>query len=189
MEPYFIAPPQHPKKSVEPTREAISRVMGLGFAAQRKVDGHRAQIHIKADGEVVAFTRQGLRHSKKIPVDLSLFRPTKGWTVIDAEWQKAENKIYVFDLLVQESKYLAAETYEDRHRLLLQHFVALAPGISILPLIRDVDRALQILADKDRYTEGLVLRHIQAKGFPDSAIIRCRKYGVFFDPSQLGGSN
>ncbi|MDQ3233177.1 MAG: hypothetical protein M3Q07_15270, partial [Pseudobdellovibrionaceae bacterium] len=117
--------PIHPKSEISPTRDAISRILELGWWGQVKIHGHRAQIHIPSDDHdhVVIFNRQGQPHRKVLPPDAlrevsRIFRPKSGWNVIDAEWLKADDRLFVFDFLKREDHILDAVTYGERYALL-----------------------------------------------------------------------
>lgn len=183
MPPYFIEP-QHPKANVAPDRTAINRVMILGFVAQRKVNGHRVQIHVSSDGEFAAFTRQGKPHTAQIPQNIkehliAMARPKSGWTCLDGEWQKQESKIYLFDILRLEDELLSSLTFFERFEKLLGIF-RIGPGVSILPIIKDVDGVMELMGDGNKFTEGVVLRNPKEIGWQNTAILRCRKT-IFFN--------
>lgn len=186
VKPPFFITCQHPKATTSPDRESIKRLLAMGFAGQRKVHGHRAQLHVSATGELVAFTRQGTRHTAALPAATvehlaTNYRPKTGWTVLDAEWQKQESKIYLFDLIKLGTKSLQTLNYEQRYAELRGQFV-IGPGLAFLVLLRDVAACEAVLADGSPYTEGLVFRELRAPGFHDTSIIRCRKSGMFFEP-------
>jgi len=180
---------QHPKASITPTREAVEKLLRLGFAGQRKVNGRRAQIHIPATGNLVAFTRQGKTHTQKLPPATiehltANFRPKSGWTILDAEYQVQEQKVYLFDVLRVGPLSLLTKNYEQRYDVLREQFT-LGPGMGFLSLIRDLTGCMAMLSDPSPFTEGLVFREVKSPGFHDSQIIRCRKNGVFYVPEKL----
>lgn len=187
MPPYFIQP-QHPKATIAPEREQVQKLLKLGFWGQRKVNGHRAQIHLSSEG-FAAFTRQGTAHTQKLPEAVSRllqarFQPKVGWNVLDCEWQKQENKLYLFDLLKLDNKSLQTKNYEQRFALLTEFFF-LDPVIEFLPVLKTLDACMKVLDDKNPATEGLVFKQAAVLGFSDSLIIRCRKNGVFFTPESF----
>lgn len=178
--PRFIRP-IHPKASIAPTREAIKKILALGWWGQLKVHGHRAQIHLPAndEGDIVVFNRQGQPHRKILPPDvaaevLRIFRPTSGaWNVIDAEWLKSEDRLFVFDLLKREDKLLEDLTYAERYGQLPRLYKS--PKIETLPPLRTVEACLAVLADPAPHVEGLVFKSPTTRGFPDTSVVRCRK--------------
>src|SRR5205085_2283164 len=122
--PKFIRA-MHPKSEIAPTRAAVQKILAAGWWGQTKIHGHRAQIHVPAqDGdEIVVYNRNGQRHAKQLPPDLQgellrLFRPAKGHNVIDAEWLKADDRVFVFDFLKREGVLLDAMSYANRYALL-----------------------------------------------------------------------
>lgn len=190
--PYFI-PAQHPKASLAPDRATVARMIAMGYTAQRKVNGARAQVHVSAEGEVVAFTRQGTRHTEAFPPQLKAYlaeryAPEAGWNVYDAEWQRQEDdrrgKLYLFDLIVLNNKPLDSATFEERHEILAGRFV-LGPMLGLLPVLTTVAACMAVLEDPSPFTEGLVFRTPKCSGFHNSSLLRCRKTGMFFEPAKL----
>jgi hypothetical protein len=172
----------HPKTEIRATREAIAKVLAKGWVAQAKIHGHRAQIHIAADPAVplIAYNRQGRRHVAMLPPAMTrelrrLFQPAKGWTALDAEWLKPQKKLYVFDVLKREDQVLSGLTFPERHKLLPRLFIS--PSVSVLPVLDDVEKCLELLASDTSEIEGVVLKSATTPGFHDSSIIRCRKPG------------
>lgn len=172
--------PIHPKSEIAPRRAAVEQILSLGWWGQTKIHGHRAQIHIPSASSlpVVAFNRTGQRHSKELPAAVlselqRLFRPQQGWNVIDAEWLKAEDRIYVFDFLKREDQLLDSLTYGERYALLPRVYAS--PCIQTLPPLRTLEACLAMLADPRPEIEGLIFRSPATRGFQDSGIIRCRK--------------
>jgi ATP-dependent DNA ligase len=175
--------PMHPKAEIKPERLAIQRVLDLGWVGQLKIHGHRAQIHIPADPEVdpIAYNRQGQQHRKALTPALirelrRWFAPEKAWTVIDGEWLKDKDKIFVFDLLKKDGQSLEKMTFLERFELLPKDFIS--PRVQVLPLVRNLERCLDILAQKDPDTEGLVFKSTTSAGFSDTSIVRCRRVGA-----------
>ena len=168
----------HPKTAIPPTREAVKKVLDAGWWAQIKINGHRVQLHINAtpDEPVLAFTRQGTPHTKALPAAVTaevrrLFAPDSGWNVIDAEWDKPEDRIYAFDVLRFNGRMLDALPFQERFALLPRVY---ASGIvETLGIIRSLDRCMDILASDERKIEGLVFKAPASEGFQDSAILRC----------------
>lgn len=171
--------PMHPKTEIRPDREAVARVLGLGWAGQIKIHGHRAQIHISADPQEapLAYNRHGELHKKLIPDAIAqelrrLFQPTSGWNVIDAEWLKPEGKLYVFDFIKREGELLSRLTYPERWKLLPRAYIS--PSISTLPILTTVEKCMEILENPAPHVEGLVFKSQTTRGFEDSSIVRCR---------------
>jgi hypothetical protein len=169
----------HPKTEIRPVREAVERVLERGWAGQLKVHGHRAQIHLPSEAGVaaVAYNRQGGVHQRRLPPSLvdelrRLFQPRTGWTVIDAEWLKATDELFVFDVIKREGQLLSALTYEERWNSLPR--IPQSPVVHILPLLRTIDKCMEALADPRPMVEGIVLKALGTPGFSDTAIIRCR---------------
>jgi hypothetical protein len=170
----------HPKTEIRPDRAAIKRVLDMGWAGQLKIHGHRAQFHVSAnpEEEVLAYNRQGVFHRKEVPEDLAselrrLFLPTKGWSVVDAEWLKGENKVYVFDYLKKDGVILKGRTYQERYDMLPRAYIS--PIIETLPLYKTVEKCMEALDRDDERIEGLVFKALETPGFNDTSIIRCRK--------------
>src|SRR5690606_26431764 len=95
-----------PKTEIRPQPDAIARILKSGWVGQTKIHGHRAQIHINANESIkpVVFNRQGRVHKKALPNvlidELRRLLPVKeGWTVVDCEWLKATDQLYLFDIL------------------------------------------------------------------------------------------
>lgn len=174
--PRFIKP-MHPKSEVSPEEGAIKKVLRAGWWGQPKIHGHRAQIHLSRDSCFV-YTRKGHLHKEtltpKIESELHrLFAPKEDWNVIDAEWLKPEQKIYVFDFLKQNGKMLHDRTFAERYELLPKDY--LSPHISTLPVFKTLERCLSYLANpQPKRVEGLVFRSAFTKGFSNDSIVRCR---------------
>lgn len=172
--------PMHPKTAIRPDPQAIQRILALGWVAQLKIHGHRAQIHIPADesAEIIAFNRHGSRHKKALSPSIQkelrrVFAPKEGWNVIDTEWLKPEDKIYVFDIIKQEGKLLRHLAFPQRWKLLPRAY--LSPHLSTLPLLTTQAECLKALASNAPHVEGLVFKAGTRAGFADSSILRCRK--------------
>jgi len=171
--------PAHPKTEIRPTPEAIRKILEAGWQGQLKIHGHRAQIHIPADPEeeILAYNRHGQLHKKKIPETFlselrRLFAPAQQWNVIDAEWMKNEDKLYVFDFLKQEGELLHRLNFMARWKLLPRAY--LSPVFQTLGVLTTLDQCLQALKRPEPFIEGLVFKS-SAQGFEDSSIIRCRR--------------
>lgn len=174
--------PIHPKTGIRPLPDAISRTLQSGWVAQLKIHGHRAQVHVPAEEAepVVVYNRHGRHHKKRLPPEMEaeirrVFTPTKGWNVIDGEWLKREDKLFVFDFLKREGELLRHLPFPDRWKLLPRLY--LSPHVTTLPVIRDLEGCLAALekAKKEPHVEGLVFRSLTSPGFSDTSIIRCRK--------------
>jgi ATP-dependent DNA ligase len=168
----------HPKTEIQPTRAAIEKILKAGWVGQMKIHGHRAQIHLSQDEEPIAYNRMGKPHKKLLPKEivaelLRIVDPQDDWTVVDAEWLKPENKLYLFDVLKKDGKSLRALTYGERWKLLPRAY--LSPYIQTLPLLTTVEKCLEVIAKPDEHIEGLVFKSMKTKGFEDTSIIRCRK--------------
>ena len=99
--------------------------------------------------------------------------PEDGWTVIDAEWLKPKNKLFIFDILKLNDKLLRRFSYAERYALLPRSYIS--PHVKTLPLVREAGKCMEILADDDEAVEGLVFKSLKTKGFEDTSIVRCRK--------------
>lgn len=169
----------HPKSGILPQPQAISRILAAGWVAQLKIHGHRCQIHVPADPKtpLVLFTRHGTLHKKIMPPKMvsevrRLFTPEEGWNVIDTEWLKPEDKLFVFDFLKKDGKLLRDRTYPERWELLPRAYIS--RHVMTLPLLRDLTACLKVLSAPKPHMEGLVFKSLTRKGFHDSSIIRCR---------------
>ena len=172
--------PIHPKSEILPTADAISTILDLGWVGQMKVHGHRAQIHMNADDSVpmICYTRQGRLHSRSIPLDAQkelrrIFAPQSGWTILDVEWLKSQDKFFVFDVLKWNDQSLSHESYHERYSRIPRNF--LSPHIVLLPFLKDLDSCLKCLESSDLWVEGIVLKSLDSKGFLDSSVVKCRK--------------
>ena len=171
--------PMHPKTEIRPRVDAIQRVLDAGWVGQLKIHGHRAQIHISADPQepVTLYNRQGQVHKKDIsPLMLSelrrVFGPTSGWNVLDGEWLKPEERIYVFDFIKQENLLLNRLNFQERWHKLPRAY--LSPCLQTLPYLTTLAQCLEALALPSENIEGLVFKSL-TPGFEDTSIIRCRK--------------
>lgn len=181
----FVAPSafiraMHPKTEINPSRASIEKILKAGWVGQTKIHGHRAQIHLPADTseDALAFNRQGRLHKKLLPPEIvdelrRIFNLKTGWTVIDSEWLKSEDKLFIFDVLKFNNKLLRTLNYGERFKLLPRAYIS--PHVQTLPLLTTVDKCMEVLSDPDEDIEGLVFKSIQTKGFEDTAIVRCRK--------------
>jgi len=172
--------PMHPKTEIRPDPAAIEKCLRAGWVGQIKIHGHRAQIHLPADAnlEPIAYTRHGTLHKKEIPVSITaelrrVIHPTKGWTVIDAEWVKGEDKLFLFDVLKKDDEDLDQLTYPERYALLPRDFIS--PHLVVLPCLRTLDKCLEVIQGNEDYVEGLVFKSLSSPGFSDTSILRCRK--------------
>jgi len=170
----------HPKTEIRPERDAIRKVLDAGWVGQLKIHGHRAQIHIPADGadDTIAYNRQGKIHQKLLPDEIvvelrRLFAPREEWTVLDAEWLKPEGKLFVFDLIKKDGKLLNRLSYAERYKLLPRDFIS--PHVQILPLLTTVDRCMEAFEKERPHVEGLVFKSMTTAGFGDTSIVRCRR--------------
>lgn len=170
----------HPKTEISPTLTAVEKILKAGWIGQMKVHGHRAQIHISADpaDDVVVYNRQGKPHAKLLPPEIiqelrRILDLKIGWTVIDAEWLKPEDKLFIFDILKQDDQVLRRMTYSERWELLPKSYIS--PYVKTLPLLNTSQKCMEILGSTEDYVEGLVFKSPTTKGFEDTAIVRCRK--------------
>lgn len=171
--------PIHPKTMIAPTKDSISKVIASGWWGQPKVHGHRAQIHIPSgNSPCLIYNRKGQLHKEVLPEAIAdelkrIFRPAKDWNVIDAEWLKPKQTIFVFDFLKQDGKILDNLSFAERYELLPKLY--LSPYISTLPVFKTVERCMSYLSsDLPPFIEGLVFRSAFTRGFADSSIVRCR---------------
>jgi ATP-dependent DNA ligase len=170
----------HPKTEISPTRSSVEKVLGMGWVGQMKIHGHRAQIHLSADSaeEPIAFNRQGKTHKKLLPEKIvkelrRVLSLESGWTVIDTEWIKDENKLFIFDILKLNGQSLNRLTYAERFKLLPRAY--LSPHLQTLPLLMTVEKCMDVLGRPEDYIEGLVFKSVNTRGFKDTSIVRCRK--------------
>lgn len=179
VESSFIRP-MHPKTEIRPKREAIEKILNLGWVGQLKVHGHRAQIHLSSDPhrDPIVYNRQGKPHQKSLTPAMvaelrRIFMPQSGWTVLDAEWLKSQEKIFVFDLLRSEGKTLNQMTYQDRYPLIPRAYIS--PHFLTLPLLETLEKCIDALQSSESWIEGIVLKSISTPGFEDTSVIRCLK--------------
>lgn len=171
--------PMHPKAEIRPTSDSIAKVLESGWVGQLKIHGHRAQIHIGSmpNEPILIFNRQGQIHKKEIPTTMEselrrLFTPKIGWNVIDAEWLKGEDKLFVFDFIKRDSESLHRLPFLRRWELLPRAY--LSPAIQTLGVLTSLEQCLAALDRDEDYIEGLVFKS-PSPGFEDTSIIRCRK--------------
>jgi ATP-dependent DNA ligase len=173
--------PMHPKTEIRATREAVMKILSSGWVGQAKIHGHRAQIHLPADPDepVLVYNRQGQLHKKEFSDSIiaelrRVFVPKEGWTVIDAEWVKPKDKLWIFDLIKLEDQLLNRLTFPERYAMLPRAY--LSPHLATLPILTSVDKCLEALAAarEDDSLEGLVFKSKLSRGFEDTSIVRCR---------------
>jgi ATP-dependent DNA ligase len=171
--------PIHPKTEIRPQPDAIARILKLGWVGQTKIDGHRAQVHIHADQSIksIAFNRQGQVHKKHFPEALTyelrrILPINSGWTVIDCEWLKANDHLYLFDVIKLNDQLLKTMTYAERYNLLPQIYKS--DLIETLALYKTTAKCMEVLESVGEHIEGLVFRAMNSKGFSDTSIVRCR---------------
>jgi ATP-dependent DNA ligase len=169
----------HPKSEISPTLPAVTKILNAGWVGQMKIHGHRAQIHISADPEqdVVAYNRQGQPHKMLLPEKIAgelrrVLDLENGWTVIDAEWLKPKNKLFLFDILKLNDQLLRKLTYAERFELLPKSYIS--PYIKTLPLLTTPEKCMAVLGTSEAHIEGLVFKSLTTRGFADTAIVRCR---------------
>jgi ATP-dependent DNA ligase len=170
----------HPKTEISPTPNAVEKILQAGWAGQMKVHGHRAQVHLSADAadEPVVYNRQGRPHKMLLPDKIAqelrrIFDLEEEWTVIDAEWIKPQNRLFIFDVLKLNGKLLRALSYKERFDLLPKSYIS--PFVKTLPLLTTSAACMKVLGSDEDYVEGLVFKAVNTKGFEDTSIIRCRK--------------
>lgn len=180
MPPSVFIKAMHPKTEIQPTAAAIDKILKAGWVGQMKVHGHRAQIHLSAGAPIgpIVYNRQGRPHKKLLPDDITqelrrIFELHDGWTVIDAEWLKPEEKLFIFDILKLDGKLLRTLSYRERYALLPRSYIS--PHVQTLPLLTTQAKCLEILNRPEDYIEGLVFKALASKGFSDTSIVRCRK--------------
>ncbi len=172
--------PMHPKTEIRPDRASVEKTLKAGWVGQCKVHGHRAQVHLPAnpDEEAIAYTRHGTLHKKEISADLlrelrRVIHPTSDWTILDAEWIKPREHLYLFDVLKRDGEDLDELPYPERYQLLPRSFIS--PHITVLPLLKTVEKCMEVLESPEDWIEGLVFKSLSTPGFSDTSIVRCRK--------------
>lgn len=170
----------HPKAEIRPDAPAVRKVLGMGWGGQLKIHGHRAQIHVPADPKtpILVFNRQGELHKKAVSPALDaeirrVLAPQADWSAIDAEWLKADDRVFLFDFLKREGRSLETMPYEERWALLPR--VYRSPFLETLEIFRTADKCLEALARTESWVEGLVFKSLKAPGFSDASVVRCRK--------------
>lgn len=173
--------PQHPKTSMMPDPYAIRRVLNRGWIGQPKINGARSQIHISPDGDVLNYTRQGTLHTVRLPDFIKdqlsrAFALNNGWTVIDCEWERYKDRLHLFDLLQVDGIRCNRDTYRERYKnlkLLFETKIA-SLNIFLLPVFETREQCLECYYSEDPAIEGLVFKSMNTKGWPNTAIVRCR---------------
>jgi ATP-dependent DNA ligase len=177
---YVRAP--HPKTEIRPAAASIQKVLDAGWVGQLKIHGHRVQLHVPADEDekILAYNRMGQLHKKELPEPMiseirRLLSPHEGWNIVEGEWIKPKDKIFLFDFLKKDGQLMNRLPFVDRWKLLPREY--LSPFIKTLPLVTGLERCLQILAQNDEDVEGLVFKSA-SPGFGDTTIVRCRRAGA-----------
>lgn len=170
----------HPKTEVRPDPATIRRILDNDWWGQLKIHGHRAQIHISADpdAEALVYTRSGKLHERSLSKEMvnelrRILQPMSGYTVVEGEWLKPEDKLFLFDYLKKDGKLLDQLSYEERWQLLPKLYIS--PRVETLGVLKTVDECLNALRRPEEWVEGIVLKARKSKGFFDRSIIRCRK--------------
>ena len=88
-----------------------------------------------------------------------ILRPEDHWTVLDAEWLKPENKLYLFDVLKLNGENLRRLTYEERYKLLPRAY--LSPFVQTLPLLTTTEKCMKALSSTEEQVEGLVFKSVE----------------------------
>jgi len=131
------------------------------------------QLHVATGGVVTAYTRQGSRHTTPLPQNvIDRIREHLKPGVYDGEWLRGRDRIYLFDVLYWDKSSLTNLNYTERY-ILLPNLVT--PELVTLPLLKTLTACQRILQQPEDEIEGLVFRLPTARGWPDSAIIRCRR--------------
>jgi ATP-dependent DNA ligase len=168
---------QHPCASTIPDMEHVEYFFSRGWIAQPKINGRKIQLHIESDGTVTSYTRHGTLHTMTIPPEVleglrRWYLPEDGKkNVLEGEFVPKQKKVYLFDVIVFNSKQLVSETYLERYKLLKKDFIY--PFLVVLPVLNT-----KTLSSKDEIIEGIVFKLKIGKGFSDKFIIRCRKNGT-----------
>lgn len=164
----------HPKKSIQVDANDFQRFFNMGWIAQLKANGDRAQIHILEDEKYICYNRQGNQHTKWLPKEIytPLFEHFRPGDVIEAEWLKDAKKLMIFDFIYTvfglSSVYSAS--YEQRLKKLPNIIDNHVSVLSMLYSLNDIDI---VLGDKN--AEGLIFRDPKAYGITSEVLIRCRK--------------
>lgn len=123
----YIYPPR-PQTAIPYEDSAGYR--GGEWKAQLKLNGTRNLIVFKPDGGIEFYNRHAARHKAWTAPDWMVaeirkqFRVEKGkWSIIDSELlhskhASVKDTLYVFDILVLNSRYLVKTSYEDRFAML-----------------------------------------------------------------------
>lgn len=174
----FIRAP-HPKTEIRPRAEAVQKILKAGWVGQLKIHGHRVQLHIPEEGhaKIIAFNRHGQLHKKVLSPAIEkelrrILQPEKGWNVIEGEWLKPKDKIYLFDFLKKDGQLLNRFSYQDRWKLLPRDYIS--PHVKTLPLVTSLEKCMELLGKEEEDIEGLVFKS-SSPGFADTSIIRCRR--------------
>lgn len=169
----------HPKSEIRPAAGAIERILRMGWVGQKKVHGHRVQIHVSADPKepLKLFNRHGKFHKAELPPAAikevrRLLTPAKDWNVVEAEWLKGDDKLFLFDFIREEGRVLRDLPYLARWEKLPRTYVS--PHVRTLPVLKTAAKCLEVLGEADVDSEGLVFKS-GARGFSDTSIVRCRK--------------
>lgn len=171
---------QHPgnKSNLMADEGTFSRLLKLGWIGQKKMNGFRLQCHVEVGGQITAYTRKGTKHTRKMSEAINRsflqLEPEKGTNVFDAEWVQPLNQVFLFDVLVHEGQLLNKLTYKERYEVLTEIF-KVTPHMRMLPLISSVKACMSHMQSDSKYVEGLVFKALSRKGWPDTAIVRCRK--------------
>ena len=170
----------HPKTEIQVDAAAFRRILEAGWWGQVKIHGHRAQIHLPAEpkADCLVYNRHGRLHAKHLEPEIisefrRIFSLEKSWTVLEAEWLKDENKLFLFDCIKLDGRNLSTLSYEKRYELLPKLY--LSPFLTTLPVLRTVEDCMAVLKDTAPHIEGLIFKSRHSIGFPNHSMIRCRK--------------
>jgi ATP-dependent DNA ligase len=170
----------HPVASCPPRPDAVVRFLKKGWIAQEKINGRRLQVHVSREGELRFYTRQGTPHTMVVPdpirkILVDYYRPNAGdWNALEGEWVPSQQKLYLFDFIIENDKLLSGLCYLDRWKMLRRDFIS--PNVAVLKWHVKLPEVMKILQSSDEVIEGVVFKH-NTTSFEDRTIVRCRKNG------------
>ncbi len=155
-----------------------------GWLAQYKKNGTCSLIGVSPEGVIHNLNRHGEAHKRWIPGAatrrLVEFAPKGVWTVFLGELMHEKtilikDTLYIFDIIVAESKQLIGTTFLERQGYLTSlfpkpigdtdsHYVMTAKIWLAKPIMRNMSETFEAIRDaKDTSNEGLVLKDPQGK--------------------------
>jgi len=167
-------PTYHPKHSVPPTPTCVAAALSRpGWIAQEKIDGWRAQVHV-GETRINAFTRIGNPLALPLRLQQELRAELAPGQVVEGEWVSMLGRLYLFDMIAVGGEVLRRDTYLERYARLPSFRGDL---VVTLPILESIEQVMAVLSAEDDLIEGVVFKDSLYRGFSDTSVQRCRRYG------------